>query len=229
VPLAMCVVWTCVALGLVDPTHAASQSLVGGGDGLGFDPVRALLLRGAAGGGGISRLVLLLAGSAIATTLIGSFLALAQVRSCLCRVQLDRIDVTHVFSLHCRIQFYGDVLSTVWPAQSPSNQKAPASPSSSPSASASSFPAVARVLLTVVPPTVVSAFGSPALYYLATAFAGAFPVTALWGFFPSAARLVLRRRAGASSAQRYPGRAADVAVAALSVALLVTNIALGLS
>ena len=148
-------------------------------------------------------------------------------------MQLDRIDVTHVFSLHCRIQFYGDVLSTVWPAQSPSNQKAPASPSSSPSASASSFPAVARVLLTVVPPTVVSAFGSPALYYLATAFAGAFPVTALWGFFPSAARLVLRRRAGASTAgstaQRYPGRAADVAVAALSVALLVTNVALGLS
>ena len=80
VPLAMCIVWTCVALGLVDPTHAASQQAVGGGDGLGFDPVRALLLRGAAGGGGISRLVLLLAGSAIATTLIGSFLALAQVR-----------------------------------------------------------------------------------------------------------------------------------------------------
>jgi len=133
-----------------------------------------------------------------------------------------------VFYLHCPIQFYGDVLSTLWPAQPPSDRTTPASPS----ASASSLPAVARVLLTVVPPTVVSAFGSPALYYLATAFAGAFPVTALWGFFPSAARLVLRRRAGASTtAQRYwyPGRAADVAVAALSVALLVTNIAIGLS
>lgn len=122
----------------------------------------------------------------------------------------------------------------MWPAQSPGDRTTPAWSSASPSSSStsSSFPAVARVLLTVVPPTVVSAFGSPALYYLATAFAGAFPVTALWGFFPSAARLVLRRRAGASTAgstaQGYPGRAADVAVAALSVALLVTNIALGL-
>jgi hypothetical protein len=145
-------------------------------------------------------------------------------------VQLS-IDITHTlcFPTTAPIQFYGDVLSTAWPAQSPGAQTAPATLS----ASSSSFPAVARVLLTVVPPTVVSAFGSPALYYLATAFAGAFPVTALWGFFPSAARLVLRRRAGASTAgstaQGYPGRAADVAVAALSVALLVTNVALGLS
>jgi len=38
--------------------------------------------------------------------------------------------------------------------------------------------------LALLPPALVASFGGPSLYYACTAFAGSFPVTFLWGFFP---------------------------------------------
>ena len=48
--------------------------------------------------------------------------------------------------------------------------------------------------IALFPCALLSAYGSRELYYAATAFAGMFPVTALWGLFPPLAFLSLSRR-----------------------------------
>jgi len=49
-------------------------------------------------------------------------------------------------------------------------------------------------IFSVLPCVIIAASGNENLYFYATAFAGAFPVTALWGLFPALCYLRLRHR-----------------------------------
>jgi hypothetical protein len=160
----------------------------------------------------ISRLVLLLAISAIATTIIGSFLAMSQ--------------------------FYGDIIASTQKNSGSSGAASSGSSGSGGSGSTSSSSSRVQLnkilprLLTVLPPTIVSALGSQSLYYAATAFAGAFPVCTLWCLFPPLTRVILgrrRRQQGASPLPLLSGiNIKDMLMIVASGALLLVNLSLGL-
>ena len=78
----------------------------------------------------------------------------------------------------------------------------------------------------LVPCALVSAFGSRRLYYLATAFAGQFPVTLLWGLLPPLAYLRLAQRLAIPD---RPSLVLPVLNIALSVFMLAVNTAAALS
>jgi tyrosine-specific transport protein len=163
VPLAMCIVWTLVAVGLVPPEALAAN----------LDPVDSIIRKGSSW---VSLSVLVLALSAITTTVIGTFLSLAQ--------------------------FIEDVLSYV--PQVAAKRKGELSK-----------------LLSVIPATMISVCGSKTLYYVATSFAGAFPVTLLWGVFPTAASFYYNFKK-----ERHKGwqnRTTQVLLLSVSILMIIYN------
>jgi hypothetical protein len=174
----MCIAWTLTALGLVSAPVAGSVAKM-------VDPVQ-VLMNSAVDASTfswnhvVSYSVKSLAFSAIATTVIGSFLVMSQ--------------------------FFEDLLSNFR-----FKDKA-----------ARSF--IAK-MLAILPGTLVASFGSPSLYYIATAFAGAFPVTLLWGLFPPLALIKLKKID--QNDMKLPSLLKCIVLATISVALITTNILLG--
>jgi amino acid permease len=178
VPLLMCIVWTLTALGLVPVTAASAAT------GTMIDPVQVLINSASTAttfsfSHVVTYSVKSLALSAVATTVIGSFLVMSQ--------------------------FFEDVLYSSGPKRKWTSSNAP----------------IARALA-VIPGTLVAIFGSPSLYYAATAFAGAFPVTLLWGLFPPLAVLKLRQNRKLDKKTVF-----NVVLSLLGFALLSVNLCLG--
>lgn len=144
IPLLMCIIWTAAAIGVI-PFTPYSTTL---GIPVFFDPIQTLLCGSSTSSSQIRILraaILVLAGSAISTTMIGSLLTFCQ--------------------------FLGDIFDIKKYKNHQSNK--------------SFFIATFGIrFLSIVPCTLIAAFGSKGLYYAATAFAGAFPVTFLWGLCP---------------------------------------------
>ena len=174
IPLLMCIVWTLVAVGLT-PINTAAMTMMD-------DPIDSMMrsvqqfTTGATASSSLLRYaplvlsnsVTVFALSAISTTVIGSLLTVSQ--------------------------FLVDIMSELMAVKSSTNSNT----NTSAAALHSRVPdkktvAIARVLSILCPAAIV-AVGSKSLYYAATAFAGAFPVTLLWGLLPTAASLKLRGR-----------------------------------
>jgi hypothetical protein len=81
--------------------------------------------------------------------------------------------------------------------------------------------------LTMIPPTAVAALGSPSLYYLATNFAGAFPVTFLWGLLPPLAYLALQKKNIIRNSSKLQ-TTTNMALVATSALMLSLNVLLSL-
>jgi len=76
--------------------------------------------------------------------------------------------------------------------------------------------------LSIIPASLIAALGSRSLYYAATRFAGAFPVTLLWGLFPPMALLkTLERESLPTSPQKNVGQ---YMLIFLSLSMLIINI-----
>ena len=90
-------------------------------------------------------------------------------------------------------------------------------------------PLLCSRLLTVLPPTIIAALGSTSLYYLATAFAGAFPCTMLWGLFPSLTRRILMMKGKTGKTNRYGklDEMIDIGMIGMSVLMIIINFLLG--
>jgi tyrosine-specific transport protein len=129
VPMLMCVIWSFVALGFAPVVTSVGNALV--------DPVEVLLQSSSRW---LSTSIRVLSLSAIATTIIGSLLALTQ--------------------------FFDDLTL--------SRNMVPGK-----------LPKVLNKFISIMPATLIAAFGSKSLYLSCTQFAGAFPVTALWCLLPS--------------------------------------------
>lgn len=85
--------------------------------------------------------------------------------------------------------------------------------------------------LAICPAAFIAAFGGESLYFVATAFAGAFPVTFLWGLFPPLAALRLRKKLwekGLTVEKLLPAPLAYF-LAGMSAVALLLNIILGIS
>jgi tyrosine-specific transport protein len=159
IPLCMCLLWTAVSIMTV-PFHSMAAT---------YDPVNRLLAItvGSTGYAVLKYSILVLAFSAISTTVIGSLLTLTQFLE-------DIFSVNRIEPQHHR-----DSTRLLLKA------------------------------LAIVPCALVAASGSDTLYYAATAFAGAFPVTLLWGLFPALAYIRLQdyKNSGTSSvAESIPSK-----------------------
>lgn len=161
VPLLMCVLWSAVALGIVPFESAA-------------DPLDKLLRSSSPG---LITAVQVMAASAITTTVIGSCLALNQFfDDIFCPREVDSsvvrtstgLEASTALVLPQRLEINKSRLSVnLW------NQ----------------FDLIATFrnfskIACIIVPLFIAAFGSQSLYYSATHFAGAFPVTFLWGLVP---------------------------------------------
>ena len=76
-------------------------------------------------------------------------------------------------------------------------------------------------LLSIIPATMIATLGSKSLYYAATHFAGAFPVTILWGLFPPLAYLKTISKGSEEEDKRNIGQ---YALIFLSLLMLFINI-----
>lgn len=152
VPLLMCLIWTCIALGIVpyDPSlfDCRSSNAI-------YDPLSRLGERVLTKGGSIGKLFLasvnIMAGSAICTTVFGSILA--------------------------TIQYLDDVIANSFGARRGRNNR---------------ISKIAKHAFAIIPSVCVAVLGSKELYYHATAFAGRFPCTFLFGLIPPLCNLRLR-------------------------------------
>ena len=208
IPLIMCIIWTLLAIGLV-PYSPSNAGLI-------VDPVDSLM-----------RGVQTFAGADKAWSFIPPWL----LKQSLSALALSAISTTVIGSLITISQFLEDLLA--------SSSSSSFSSSSSLSISSTSFsPSIKdeknsdrrrtllRVLSIALPAAVVMA-GSKTLYYAATEFAGAFPVTLLWGLLPTAASLKLassRTHNGkASTLLSKLGYAGEISLFLVSIILIVIN------
>jgi tyrosine-specific transport protein len=79
-------------------------------------------------------------------------------------------------------------------------------------------------ILSILPASLISAFGSKSLYYAATHFAGAFPVTLLWGLFPPLAFLKSSSSSSSSSSISNVKKLGQYVLILLSLLMLVINV-----
>ena len=198
IPLLMCVVWTLVAIGLTPVTTAAVLMM--------DDPIDSMmrsiqqLTVGAASSSSLLRFapivlsnsVTAFALSAISTTVIGSLLTVSQFL----------VDIMSEFMVVKPSMTAAS--SSVVHQRLPDKRKI----------------VIARMISILCPATIV-AVGSKSLYYAATAFAGAFPVTLLWGLLPTAANLKLRRRPRTDLSSTV-----DILLCIVSILMLITNVKL---
>jgi len=180
----MCLVWSCVALGLVpyDPSTVGVNGMI-------YDPLTRLgdIVLSKSGNIGMGKIFLasvnILAGSAICTTVIGSILASTQY--------FDDL-ITNMDGSSHRILDDGDSNRTSTD-YSTSNE-----PSASPKSNTKKYtlsPKYKKLIthtLAVAPSATVALWGSSNLYYYATSFAGEFPCTLLYGLIPPLCNLKLR-------------------------------------
>jgi len=187
VPLIMCLVWSCVALGLVPYEPALSTSSIA--NGVIYDPLA--VLRGtvlAKGGGSIGKLFLasvnVLAGSAICTTVIGSVLASAQY--------LDGM-ITNLIGQGGH-RAGGDDGNATMNDKSiiASDDDVVALNENEQTRIPSKYRKLITHALAVAPSTAIAMRGSSNLYYRATSFAGEFPCTLLYGLIPPLCNLRIR-------------------------------------
>ena len=166
VPLTMCLIWSCVALGLVpyEPSMIDSGAI--------YDPLTKLAdVVLSKGGGSIGKLFLasvnLLAGSAICTTVIGSILA--------------------------STQYFDDMISNFIGRGKSRNRGT--KENNTPIHKLEATNIVRRMCthtLAIAPSALVALYGSSDLYYRATSFAGEFPCTLLYGLIPPLCNMRLR-------------------------------------
>lgn len=162
VPLLMCLVWSCVSLGLV-PYEPPSVTAAISGSMYSYDPLNKLL--GASSMGGIIGKIFplsvnVLAGSAICTTIIGCILASAQFIE----------DVMHRRTKSTKRSNDGDKATT----------------------RENVYRKVGTRALAIVPSAMIALYGTNRdLYYRALRLAGAGPVTLLYGLLPPLCNLRL--------------------------------------
>ena len=210
VPLLMCLIWSCVALGLV-PYDLSSIS-----KGVIYDPLTnlgdAILSKGT------GRLFLasinILAGSAICTTVIGSILA--------------------------STQYFDDIITNFIGWRRSSKRKAgivDADTNATIDNSARDNNMYRRVIthaIAILPSALVALYGSSNVYYRATSFAGEFPCTLLYGLIPPLCNMQLRWKRkqkgididGKTTSSRWTDWTAmsmQMALAAISVAILILS------
>jgi tyrosine-specific transport protein len=178
IPLLMCLIWSCVALGIVpyEPALAATS-----GSAI-YDPLSRLSQRVMSRGGPIGKIFLTslntMAGSAICTTVFGSILATTQ--------------------------YLDDVIATSFRARKDT-----------------SWTKIFKHAFAVFPSAMIAALGSSELYYHATAFAGEFPCTFLFGLIPPLCNLRLRwKRREKGEATPLKEVTVQIFLASVSVTLL---------
>ena len=166
VPLIMCLIWSCIALGLVpyEPSMIESGAI--------YDPLTKLAdVVLSKGGGSIGKLFLasvnLLAGSAICTTVIGSILA--------------------------STQYFDDMISNFLGRGVNRNRSTKEDYTPIHKSEASIVRRICSHTLAIAPSSaLVVLYGSSDLYYRATSFAGEFPCTLLYGLIPPLCNMRLR-------------------------------------
>ena len=199
IPLIMCIIWTLLAIGLV-PYSPSNAGLI-------VDPVDSLM-----------RGVQTFAGADKAWSFIPPWL----LKQSLSALALSAISTTVIGSLITISQFLEDLLAS----SSLSIPSTSFSPSIKDEKISERRRTLLRVLSIALPAAVVMA-GSKTLYYAATEFAGAFPVTLLWGLLPKAASLKLassRTHNGkASTLLSKLGYAGEISLFLVSIILIVVN------
>jgi len=182
IPLLMCLIWSCVALGIVPYEPALEVATTASGSVI-YDPLHRLSERVISKGGPIGKIFLTslntMAGSAICTTVFGSILATTQY--------LD--DVIAATSFRER-------KDTSWTK-------------------------IFKHAFAIFPSAMIAALGSSELYYHATAFAGEFPCTFLFGLIPPLCNLRLRwKRREQGEAIQLKEMSVQIFLASVSVTIL---------
>eukprot|EP00613_Pedinella_sp_CCMP2098_P076872 CAMPEP_0171961592 /NCGR_PEP_ID=MMETSP0993-20121228/163657_1 /TAXON_ID=483369 /ORGANISM="non described non described, Strain CCMP2098" /LENGTH=573 /DNA_ID=CAMNT_0012609687 /DNA_START=116 /DNA_END=1834 /DNA_ORIENTATION=- len=184
--------WAALAMGLTPTAPAALASTV--------DPV-SVLLSSASGRSPVAAPLLLLSLSAIATTVIGSYLALASaLKDALLNLGLapSRSSATTTpFSTAAAFNTSTTSCASVENKTSSSLGSrcvcTPLKAARAVAAAARKRAAVSVPLLTLLPPLAIAA-SSPDLFLAAIDFAGSYPVLLLWGVAPPVMALRLRRK-----------------------------------
>eukprot|EP01041_Mallomonas_annulata_P003586 gene3586-7130_t len=200
VPLVMCVVWTLTAIGLIPYNIRADLITATAAAGaiatasttttIPIDPVDILMAGSlssitnspisAFANFLISKAVSVLAFSAISTTVIGSCLTISQFVEDILSTTYERTtysqNTNYIENGSSNNQQIQQKKNSYWIELMVKNKTW-----------------VGRIL-SILPAAVVAGFGSRSLYFAATAFAGSFPVTLLWGLFPPLACLRLAKK-----------------------------------
>ena len=184
IPLLMCVIWSCVALGIVpyEPATLVTTATSGSSSAI-YDPLSRLSERAISKGGSIGKIFLTsvntMAGSAICTTVFGSILATTQ--------------------------YLDDVIVTLFGARRNDKSKTK----------------LFKYAFAIFPSAIVASLGSSELYYRATAFAGEFPCTFVFGFIPPLCNLRLRwNRREHGGTNQWKEITAQIFLAVVSVVIL---------
>lgn len=214
VPLMMCLVWSCVALGLVPYEPSLSTTTI-------YDPLSKLgdtVLKGD-GSRMIGKVFLAsvntLAGSAICTTVVGSILA--------------------------STQYFDDLIGNLFETKerdsdTDKQNNAEVDVNNKPVNNTDSF--LRQLVMkhrkfvthffAITPSAVIAIRGSSELYYHATRFAGEFPCTLLYGFIPPLCNLRLQWKQRKSSptvhsTNELRGIALQIGLSVLSLSILVVS------
>lgn len=201
VPLIMCLVWSCVALGLVpyEPASVAS--------GMMYDPLTNLGDAVLSTGGYIRKIFLgsvnTLAGSAICTTVIGSILA--------------------------STQYFDDMITSLIGLRNGNAGKSDNTTrynSDTANDASGIYRKIVSHTLTIAPSAIIALCGSSELYFRATSFAGEFPCTLLYGLIPPLCNLRLRWKYSQkerATIHNMKDVALQIVLATISVGILVVS------